>query len=393
MSHHLKNAPLYSEQVTAHVRQTVDEMLTRIDRDGADAIRHYSRELDGWDPESFIVDARHRRSRRASSSTASCAPHIALRPGRRSAAFATAQRADTPRSRDRDAAGRDARASPHPRADRRLLCPRRPLPDARLVLHDGDRPEGRRRRARRGVRAASARRAGIHPAMLYAMATSGADDDPRARRRPGAGGAGARDRGSAGRRHDRRRRQRLRGRGQAPALRRRRDRPARRADGDRDHRRRERRPELVAADLLGQAEHGPTSPRRADHDLAGVRRGGARGDRRLAADAGRPRDVAGAAWERARLGRVVVRRPRCGDRAVRRDRARASRGAGRRAARSTTADRLRNYGSLFLGDAGDRRLRRQGRRHQPRAADHGRRHATPAASGSASSSRPAPTSG
>jgi sulfopropanediol 3-dehydrogenase len=56
MSHHLKHAPLYSEQVTAHVRQTVDEMLTRIDRDGADAIRHYSRELDGWDPESFIVD-------------------------------------------------------------------------------------------------------------------------------------------------------------------------------------------------------------------------------------------------------------------------------------------------------------------------------------------------
>ena len=29
---------------------------------------------------------------------------------------------------------------------------------------------------------------------------------------------------------------------------------------------------------------------------------------------------------------------------------------------------LRNYGSLFLGERGHRRLRRQGRRHQPRAA-------------------------
>lgn len=33
----------------------VSEMLLRIERDGMDAIRHYSRELDGWDPVSFEV--------------------------------------------------------------------------------------------------------------------------------------------------------------------------------------------------------------------------------------------------------------------------------------------------------------------------------------------------
>ncbi|MCW2994886.1 MAG: hisD [Conexibacter sp.] len=56
MSQYLKNAPLYSAQVTEQVQQTVAEMLGRIEREGVDAIRHYSRELDGWDPDSFLVD-------------------------------------------------------------------------------------------------------------------------------------------------------------------------------------------------------------------------------------------------------------------------------------------------------------------------------------------------
>jgi sulfopropanediol 3-dehydrogenase len=37
------------------VRRTVSEMLARIERDGAAAVRHYSRTLDGWDPPSFLV--------------------------------------------------------------------------------------------------------------------------------------------------------------------------------------------------------------------------------------------------------------------------------------------------------------------------------------------------
>jgi sulfopropanediol 3-dehydrogenase len=39
------------------VAQRVSEMLSRIDRDGIDAVRAYSRELDDWDPPSFEVDA------------------------------------------------------------------------------------------------------------------------------------------------------------------------------------------------------------------------------------------------------------------------------------------------------------------------------------------------
>ena len=56
MTEYLKHAPLYTAQATADVRRTVSEMLESIQRDGADAIRRYSAELDGWDPPSFIVD-------------------------------------------------------------------------------------------------------------------------------------------------------------------------------------------------------------------------------------------------------------------------------------------------------------------------------------------------
>lgn len=37
------------------VAQRVSEMLLRIEREGMDAVRRYSRELDGWDPPSFLV--------------------------------------------------------------------------------------------------------------------------------------------------------------------------------------------------------------------------------------------------------------------------------------------------------------------------------------------------
>lgn len=39
------------------VRRTVGEMLARIEREGEPAIRDYSRRLDGWDPPSFMVGA------------------------------------------------------------------------------------------------------------------------------------------------------------------------------------------------------------------------------------------------------------------------------------------------------------------------------------------------
>ncbi|MGH2866837.1 MAG: histidinol dehydrogenase [Solirubrobacteraceae bacterium] len=56
MTEYLKHAPPCSQEVTAEVRYTVSRMLLEIQRDGASAIRRYSSELDGWDPPSFLVD-------------------------------------------------------------------------------------------------------------------------------------------------------------------------------------------------------------------------------------------------------------------------------------------------------------------------------------------------
>jgi sulfopropanediol 3-dehydrogenase len=47
---------MYSDATVAQVRATVSEMLLTIDRDREAAVRRYSRDLDGWDPPSFLVD-------------------------------------------------------------------------------------------------------------------------------------------------------------------------------------------------------------------------------------------------------------------------------------------------------------------------------------------------
>lgn len=56
MTEYLKQAPWHSAQTTDAVRSTVSDMLLEIERDGADAIRRHSERLDGWAPESFVVD-------------------------------------------------------------------------------------------------------------------------------------------------------------------------------------------------------------------------------------------------------------------------------------------------------------------------------------------------
>src|ERR1700761_1183420 len=56
MARHLKQVPPRTPQATPHVQQTVSQMLLTIERDGEDAIRRYSAELDGWAPDDFRVD-------------------------------------------------------------------------------------------------------------------------------------------------------------------------------------------------------------------------------------------------------------------------------------------------------------------------------------------------
>ena len=44
-----------AEQASPEVRRRVESMLAEIERGGIDAVRRFSRELDGWDPESFVA--------------------------------------------------------------------------------------------------------------------------------------------------------------------------------------------------------------------------------------------------------------------------------------------------------------------------------------------------
>src|SRR3954453_5803552 len=56
MTEYLKQAPWHSQAVSDDVKRTVSEMLSAIDKDPETEIRRYSRELDGWDPPSLLVD-------------------------------------------------------------------------------------------------------------------------------------------------------------------------------------------------------------------------------------------------------------------------------------------------------------------------------------------------
>lgn len=56
MPHHLKT-PKDAEGVRREVVETVSEMLATIEKGREEAVRRYSRELDGWEPESFLLGA------------------------------------------------------------------------------------------------------------------------------------------------------------------------------------------------------------------------------------------------------------------------------------------------------------------------------------------------
>jgi sulfopropanediol 3-dehydrogenase len=82
---------MYSAGAGEQVRATVSEMLARIERYGEAAVRAYSRELDGWDPDSFLVSG-DEIARASASLNPPLRDHIALAQ-EQVRAFATAQRA------------------------------------------------------------------------------------------------------------------------------------------------------------------------------------------------------------------------------------------------------------------------------------------------------------
>jgi sulfopropanediol 3-dehydrogenase len=55
MAEHLKRPAAGTAARDERVRRDVAEMLLRIERSGETAVREYSRRLDGWDPPSFLV--------------------------------------------------------------------------------------------------------------------------------------------------------------------------------------------------------------------------------------------------------------------------------------------------------------------------------------------------
>ena len=125
--------------------------------------------------------------------------------------------------------------------------------------------------------------------------------------------------------------------------------------------------EMCATDLLGQAEHGPTSPaillttseKLARATIAEI-------DRQLGILP--TADVAGVAWRD--YGEIIL----CaddGEMAAEADRIAAEHVEILTREPRSWLDRLKNYGALFLGPRNQRCLWRQGHRHQPHASDQG----------------------
>jgi sulfopropanediol 3-dehydrogenase len=257
MTEYLKQAPWHSPSVSDDVRRTVSEMLAAIEKDPEREIRRYSRELDGWDPPHFLVD-RQTIERAADDVDDKLREHIAFAQSQ-VRSFAQAQRETL----------HDLEIEPLPG----VVLGHRHIPVQTVGSYV---PGGRYPMLAssfmtvivpkvagvdRVIACAPPRQgAGIHPAMLYAMATSGADEIlalggvqalaalvygieglPSADLIVGAGNAYVAEAkrqlfGEVGI-------DLLAGPTEIAVI----------ADDTAD-------PELVALDLLGQAEHGPTSP-------------------------------------------------------------------------------------------------------------------------------------
>ncbi|UGS38569.1 histidinol dehydrogenase [Capillimicrobium parvum] len=255
---YLKSPGPPTPEAGAEIRRRVEEILADIEAGGADAVRRWSRDLDGWDPPSFVATEQD-VERAAAQLDPALRDHIAFAQ-RQVRGFAEAQRATLT----------DLRVEPLPG----VVLGHRHIPVGSVGAYV---PGGRYPMLASSfmtvlvAKAAGVpqviacappqREGGIHPAMLHAMATSGADavvclggvqalaalafglidDLPAVDMLVGAGNAYVAEA-----------KRQLFGRvgidllaGPTEVL--------VVADGTAD-------PRIVAADVLGQAEHGPTSP-------------------------------------------------------------------------------------------------------------------------------------
>jgi sulfopropanediol 3-dehydrogenase len=253
----IKRPAKRSQAVADEIKRTVDEMLRRIEREGIEAVREYSRRLDGWDPPSFRVGEEEIGSA-AAQVPAELRDHIAFAQ-EQVRVFAERQR--------RMLSDLEVETQPG------IVLGHRQIPVAAVGAYV---PGGRYPMLASafmtvlvakvaGVDRVVAcappwRGKGIHPAMIYAISTSGADEivalggvQALASLAFGIGEIPPVDMlVGAGNPYVAEAKRQLFGRVGIDLL----AGPTEIlviADRDAD-------PELVAADLLGQAEHGPTSP-------------------------------------------------------------------------------------------------------------------------------------
>ncbi len=345
MAEYLKQTPMYDPEASQEVRKTVSEMLLRVEKEGLDAVREYSRDLDKWEPDSFVV-RQDEIDRAAESLDEELRDHIAFAQ-EQIRAFAEAQRATMTDLEIETQPGvvLGHRHVPIVNVGSYVPGGRYPMLASAFMTVIVPKVAG----VERVVACAPPHKGeGMHPAMLHAMATSGADeivclggvqalaamafgieDLPPVDMLVGAGNAYVAEAkrqlfGKVGI-------DLLAGPTEILII----------ADESAD-------PELVAADLLGQAEHGPGSPcilvttsrELGEEALRQV-------DRLL--ETWPTAEVAGEAWEKHGSVAVVDG----DDEAMALSDEYAPEHLEVQVAEDklpTYLDRLRNYGSLFLGE-------------------------------------------
>jgi len=172
MPEFLKRASVPTPEVTEEITRTVSEMLSEIERRGVDAVRNYSKKLDGWDPPSFRVGQDEIHAAEAELPD-ELNDHIAFAQTQ-VRSFAERQRATLVdidvetlpgvtlghRHIPVDAVGSYVPGGRYPMLASSFMTVIVPkVAGVRSVVASAPPREGR----------------GIHPAMLYAMATSGSD--------------------------------------------------------------------------------------------------------------------------------------------------------------------------------------------------------------------------
>jgi sulfopropanediol 3-dehydrogenase len=173
MTDYLKQAPWHSPAASDDVRRTVSEMLSSIDKDPEREIRRYSRQLDAWDPPRFLVDEQT-IDRAAEEIDGELREHIAFAQTQ-VRTFAEAQRATL---RDLEIETLPGvvlghRHIPVETVGSYVPGGRYPMLASSFMTVIVPKVAG----VDRVIACAPPRQgAGIHPAMLYAMSTSGADE-------------------------------------------------------------------------------------------------------------------------------------------------------------------------------------------------------------------------